>query len=48
MAVTASTAAELADQLWENLNADNKVSLYVSYVDLASGQADTVIINKHG
>ena len=48
VAVTASTAAELADQLWENLNADNKVSLYVSYVDLASGQADTVIINKHG
>ena len=47
MAVTASTR-RAANQLWENLNADNKVSLYVSYVDLASGQADTVIINKHG
>ena len=44
----APSAEALAEQMWEALNADNKVSLYVSYVDLASGQADTVIINKHG
>lgn len=43
----ASDAASFADLLWENLNADNKVSLYVSYIDLASGEADTVIKNKH-
>lgn len=29
------------------LNEDNKVSLFVQYVDLASGERDTVIINKH-
>ena len=47
VAITASDARELADILWEGLNDDNKVSLYVSYIDLANGSADTVIINKH-
>ena len=46
-AITAANAKELADILWEGLNEDNKVSLYVSYIDLADGSADTVIINKH-
>ena len=26
---------------------DNKVSLYVSYISLADGSSDTIIINKH-
>ena len=30
-----------------NLNEDNKVSLYVSYISLADGSSDTIIINKH-
>ena len=43
----AENARELADLMWEGLNEDNKVSLYVSYIELATGKADTVIINKH-
>jgi len=45
--VTASNAKAMADEVWNALNADNKVSLFVRYIDLASGEADTVIINKH-
>ena len=47
MAVTAPDAKTLADELWARLNEDNKVSLFVQYVDLASGERDTGIINKH-
>jgi hypothetical protein len=38
---------EFASQLWENLNADNKVSLYVNYTDIKSGEEDVRIINKN-
>ncbi len=41
------TAAELASKVWEALNADNKVSLFVRMVELESGKTDTAIINKH-
>ena len=37
-----------AKVLWENLNADNKVSLYVRYTDLATGEARQKIFNKNG
>ena len=47
VAVDAASAGELSERLWESLNEENKVSLYVSFVDLATGQADTVIRNKH-
>lgn len=43
----ANSARELADLLWESLNEENKVSLFVRYIDLASQAADDVIINKH-
>lgn len=46
--IAAPDAAALAGELWESLNADNKVSLYVEYIDLESGGRDTVIRNKHG
>ena len=46
-AVEAPSAKALADKLWQSLNRDNKVSLYVSYIRLSDGQADTVILNKH-
>ncbi len=36
-----------ADMLWNSLNADNKVSLFVRYINLESGNADTRIINKN-
>lgn len=38
---------ELAEPLWDSLDADNKVSLYVRLIDLAGGGADSYIINKH-
>ena len=33
--------------LWENLNEDNKVSLFVRYIDIASGTWETRIVNKN-
>ena len=33
--------------LWENLNADNKISLFVRYTDLATGDFEQLILNKH-
>ena len=47
VALDAPDAASLASRLWESLNQDNKVSLFVSYLDLETGKADSVIINKH-
>ena len=46
-AITAPDAKTLADELWPALNGDNKVSLFVRYIDLATGEAGTVIVNKH-
>lgn len=37
----------LADLIWTNLNEDNKVSLFVRYIDLQTGCFDTRIINKN-
>ena len=34
-------------ELWENLNADNKISLFVRYTDLETGAHCQRIINKH-
>jgi IMP cyclohydrolase len=48
VSITAQTADELADQIWGSLNEDNKVSLFVRYIDLRNGFPETVIINKHG
>lgn len=36
-----------SDLVWENLNADNKVSLFVRYIDIATGNHVTRIINKN-
>ena len=36
-----------ANMLWENLNEDNKISLYVRYTDLETGAFEQMIINKH-
>ncbi|MGN1004649.1 MAG: IMP cyclohydrolase, partial [Oscillospiraceae bacterium] len=47
VAINAASAAEWADQIWNSLNADNKVSLFVRMIDLATGETDTVIKNKH-
>ncbi|MBQ7840044.1 MAG: IMP cyclohydrolase [Lachnospiraceae bacterium] len=33
--------------LWENLNEENKVSLFVRYIDIESGEYETRIVNKN-
>ncbi len=33
--------------VWENLNEENKVSLFVRYIDIATGEYETRIINKN-
>ena len=38
---------EMTDLIWNNLNADNKVSLFVRYIDIASGETETRIVNKN-
>ena len=35
------------DLLWNSLNADNKVSLFVRYIDIATGEVETRILNKN-
>lgn len=42
-----NTARELSDIIWNNLNAENKVSLFVRAVSLESGEAEEIIINKN-
>ena len=36
-----------ADTLWNSLNADNKVSLFVRYIDIETGTYESKIINKN-
>lgn len=38
---------EFTQLVWENLNEDNKVSLFVRYIDIATGKYETRIINKN-
>ncbi len=38
---------EYTSLLWNSLNADNKVSLFVRYIDLATGKYETKIVNKN-
>ena len=35
------------DLLWNSLNEENKVSLFVRYIDIASGNYETRIVNKN-
>ncbi len=44
---TTSNIDDFTNNLWENLNEDNKVSLFVRYVNLENGEVQTNIINKH-
>ncbi len=38
---------DFANYLWDSLNPDNKVSLFVRYILLAGGEAQTMIFNKN-
>ena len=33
------------DMLWNSLNEDNKVSLFVRYIDIETGKYETKIVN---
>ena len=35
------------DKLWNSLNEDNKVSLFVRFIDVATGETETKIVNKN-
>ena len=38
---------EFASKLWDNLDPDNKISLYVRYTDLETGKVTNKMINKN-
>ncbi|MDO5547322.1 MAG: IMP cyclohydrolase [Eubacteriales bacterium] len=38
---------QFTETIWTNLNEDNKVSLYTSFINLETGEARTLICNKH-
>jgi len=38
---------DFTEMLWENLNENNKISLFVRYTDLKTGKFEQRIINKH-
>ncbi len=42
-----NTAKELADICWNNLNADNKVSLFVRQIPLDGSKPTEIVINKN-
>ena len=38
---------DFCNSIWENLNAENKISLHVRFVDLSSGHTENRLVNKH-
>ena len=38
---------EFSDMLWKNLNEQNKISLYVRFVDLRDGSVESRLFNKN-
>ncbi len=47
MVTLPNTAEELAELVWNNLNVDNKVSLFVRTVSLEDAKTSEIIINKN-
>ncbi|MCD7928335.1 MAG: IMP cyclohydrolase [Oscillospiraceae bacterium] len=46
VAISTGDAQALADSIWADLNGENKVSLFVRTIDLATGESVTVLKNK--
>ena len=42
-----NSAEEFANDIWESLNEDNKISLFVRYTDIETGSVSQKIINKY-
>lgn len=38
---------EFTDMIWNSLNEDNKVSLFVRFIDITTGEYETRIVNKN-
>ena len=38
---------QITDKVWNSLNPDNKVSLFVRFIDIETGKFDTRIVNKN-
>jgi len=38
---------EFTNEIWNNLNEQNKISLYVRYIDLETGEIENKLINKN-
>lgn len=38
---------EFFNDIWENLDENNKISLYVRYIDLATGEEENRLVNKN-
>lgn len=38
---------EITESLWSSLNEENKVSLFVRFIDLETGKSETKIVNKY-
>ena len=47
IAITSETPEEFARLIWNSLNEENKVSLFVRYIDIMTSNWETVILNKH-
>lgn len=44
---TSDDIEEFTNTLWDALDADNKISLYVRYTDLENGDTESMLINKN-
>jgi len=38
---------EFTDEIWDSLNEENRISLYVRYTDMLTGEYEDRLINKH-
>lgn len=47
VSITAQDAQSWTERIWNSLNEENKVALYVVYTDLATGEREEVIINAN-
>ncbi len=47
VAIPAMNIDEFTEFVWNNLNADNKVSLFTRYIDLETGKYESRIVNKN-
>lgn len=47
IAIDTEDGSELAGNLWEALNNENKVALYTRVIDLSTGNVEETIINKY-